>query len=257
MSPIARLAGSDAALFASDMHLGDHDPDTAALFLSALARESADITHLLLLGDIFEAWVGDDQPDRAAAQLAEYLRALTARGIRVILLCGNRDFLLGKGPQTGTNRWPERCGARLVDEPATIELFGQAVLIAHGDAFCTDDLEYQQFRAQVRQAAWQQSFLARPLQARLDIAREMRHQSERNKATQQQPGDVNPAGVASMLREHGLQTLIHGHTHRPGCYPVETDSGTLRRWVLPDWHASEARGGFLRIDALGWHDRPA
>ncbi len=250
MIPFARLTQSDAALFASDMHLGDHDPETAALFLSTLQAQAASITHLFLLGDIFEAWVGDDQPDQVAAALGESLRGLARRGVHVALMRGNRDFLLGSGPPGLT--WPERFGATLLDDLIVVDLFGERVLLAHGDIWCTDDHDYQRFRAEVRTEAWQRGFLARPLAERLAIALAMRAQSERNKQGQDM-GDVNEEAVRAALRAAGVRQLIHGHTHRPGCYPL---GGGLERRVLPDWLAAAGRGGVLRVDQSGTRALP-
>lgn len=251
MSAAARLnlTEGDVALFASDMHLGDHDPDTAAQFFQVLDAHTASITHLFLLGDIFEAWVGDDQPDQVAAQLGERLARLSQRGVRVALMRGNRDFLLGSAPAGQT--WPERHGAQLLDDPTVIQLFGLPVLLSHGDAWCTDDQAYQRFRAEVRTPVWQQTFLARPLAERLAIAREMRAQSERNKQSQD-IGDVNLEAVREALQSAGVRHVIHGHTHRPGRYGLGDGA---ERWVLPDWLAAQGRGGMLRVDAQGekWH----
>lgn len=251
MGAAARLSltAGEVALFASDMHLGDHDPDTAAQFFQALDAHTASITHLFLLGDIFEAWVGDDQPDRVAAQLGERLQRLSQRGVRVALMRGNRDFLLGSAP--AGQAWPERHGAHLLEDPTVIELFGRPVLLSHGDAWCTDDQAYQRFRAEVRTPIWQQTFLARPLAERLAIAREMRAQSERNKQTQD-IGDVNLGAARQALQSAGVRHAIHGHTHRPGRY--EMGDG-VERCVLPDWLAAQGRGGMLRVDAQGekWH----
>jgi len=239
------LTEGDVALFASDMHLGDHDPDTAAQFFQAMDEHTASITHLFLLGDIFEAWVGDDQPDRVAAQLGERLQRLSQRGVRVALMRGNRDFLLGSAP--AGQSWPERHGAHLLDDPTVIQLFGRPVLLSHGDAWCTDDQAYQRFRAEVRTPVWQQTFLARPLAERLAIAREMRAQSERNKHNQD-IGDVTPEAVREALQSAGVRHVIHGHTHRPGRYAL---GDGVERWVLPDWLAAQGRGGMLRVDARG------
>ncbi len=248
MSRAARLSvgAGEVALFASDMHLGDHDPNTAAQFFKALDAQASSITHLFLLGDIFEAWVGDDQPDQVAAALGERLKGLVNQGVRVALMRGNRDFLLGSdGPDLA---WPERCGALLLDDPTLVELFGEPVLLAHGDAWCTDDHAYQRFRTEVRSEGWQARFLSRPLAERLAIAREMRTQSERNKQGHD-IGDVNEAAVRAALITAGVRRAIHGHTHRPGSYSLGEG---LERWVLPDWLAASGRGGVLRVGAEGW-----
>lgn len=269
MSPAARLrvTAGEAALFASDMHLGDHDPDTAAQFFREMDANTPSISHLFLLGDIFEAWVGDDQPDQVALALSVRIAALTARGVRVAVMRGNRDFLLGTG--THAPSWPERFGAQLLGDLEVLDLFGQRVLVAHGDAWCTDDHAYQRFRAEVRSAAWQQRFLAQPLAERLSIARRMREQSELNKQTHDL-GDVNDDAVREALHAANVRCVIHGHTHRPGRYrlghatpSVEAcaqsnadqaadDSRLLERWVLPDWLARDGRQGMLRVDAQGW-----
>jgi UDP-2,3-diacylglucosamine hydrolase len=269
VSPAARLqlTAGEAALFASDMHLGDHDPDTAAQFFSEMDAHTPSISHLFLLGDVFEAWVGDDQPDQVAAALGARIAALTARGVIVALMRGNRDFLLGTG--TASSSWPERFGAQLLGDLEVLDLFGQRVLIAHGDSWCTDDHAYQRFRAEVRSSAWQQIFLAQPLAERLAIARRMREQSELNKQTQDL-GDVNDDAVREALRAANVRCVIHGHTHRPGRYllghatqsvkaraqsnadQAADDPRLLERWVLPDWLAREGRRGMLRVDAQGW-----
>ena len=250
-----RLGGSDHALFASDMHLGDHDPQTADWFFASLASRAQSITHLFLLGDIFEAWVGDDQPDRVAAQLQNHLSRLAARGVFVGLMRGNRDFLLGVAQPGGSaDSWPERCGAQRLDDPTVVDLFGMPVLLAHGDSWCTDDHDYQRFRTEVRSSAWQQAFLARPLAERLAIARAMRAQSERNKLDHD-PGDVNHSAVVEGLTAGGASRVIHGHTHRPGRYPLAEDPARAdlpERWVLPDWSAQARRGGWITVNETGW-----
>ena len=214
MSTAARLrvGAGEAALFASDMHLGDHDPDTAAQFFSELEAQTPSLSHLFLLGDIFEAWVGDDQPDRVAAELAARIAALTDRGVHVAVMRGNRDFLLGTDSRAPA--WPTRCGAVLLGDEEVLDLFGQRVLIAHGDAWCTDDRAYQRFRTEVRSPAWQQSFLSKPLAERLAIARHLREQSELSKQSNDL-GDVNEGAVREALQAAGVRCVIHGHTHRP------------------------------------------
>ena len=259
MKPDARLSleTGHVALFASDMHLGDHDPDTAAQFLSSLdARLRAQrVTHLFLLGDIFEAWVGDDQPDSVAAALGQALTKLSAGGLQVMLMRGNRDFLLGV-EREGLEPWPQAHGALLLDEPTTVDLFGERVLLSHGDAWCTDDRAYQRFRAEVRSIDWQTAFLAKPLAERLAIARAMREQSERNKLTQS-ISDVTDSTVSEALASSGANRVIHGHTHRPGVYALSSAAlagqPPAQRWVLPDWLTQAGRGGFLRVDQTGWH----
>jgi UDP-2,3-diacylglucosamine hydrolase len=255
----------EAALFCSDMHLGDHDARTAALFLERLDAHARRASHLFLLGDLFEAWVGDDQPDAVALALLDRLEKLAAAGTRVFAMRGNRDFLLDVTfPADAATRparsFGERSGAALLEDPCTITLFGEAVLLAHGDALCTDDVDYQRARARARGAQWQRDFLRRPLDQRLRIARELRNESRRTQAARAMgdadPGDVNAQAVDAALRAAGVRTMVHGHTHRPACHRWQLDGAPARRWVLPDWHAGDAdaasRGGFLRVDASGW-----
>ena len=250
MRPILSLRGPAAALFASDMHLGAHDPGTARWFLSALGRAVDRVSHLFILGDALEAWVGDDQPDPVADELAAALARLARRGLWIGLLRGNRDFLID-APIPGTETFSSRCGARLLDEPVLIELMDQRVLLAHGDAWCLSDRAYLAFRAQVREPGWQRQFLARALPERLAIARSMRQESEARRMIT----DIDQSHVAALMRKAGVSRLIHGHTHQPGESPlaVEDDGAALRRWVLSDWSAADQRGGFLRVDAQGWH----
>jgi UDP-2,3-diacylglucosamine hydrolase len=237
------------------MHLGDHDPQTAELFFSSLASHTGAITHLFLLGDIFEAWVGDDQPDQVAAQLCDRLSGLAARGVRVLLMRGNRDFLLGVVQCNGAAAsWPARCNAELLQDPTVVDLFGAQVLLAHGDAWCTDDHDYQRFRTEVRTPSWQQAFLARPLDERLAMARAMREQSERNKL-QNDPGDVSGDAVARDLEAAHATRVLHGHTHRPGRYPLPKHRQSAEppeRWVLTDWLGASGRGGWLAVSRNGW-----
>ncbi|MCZ7562172.1 MAG: UDP-2,3-diacylglucosamine diphosphatase [Burkholderiaceae bacterium] len=255
-------AAREVALFCSDMHLGDHDPATAALFLDRLDAQARAASHLFLLGDLFEARVGDDQPDAAAQQLIERLAVLAASGVRVHAMRGNRDFLLGVAfPEAAATPAPRpfhaRAGTVMLDDPCTVTLFGEPVLLAHGDAQCTDDLDYQRARALTRTGAWQRDFLARPLDERLRIAGELRGESRRVQAERAmggaEPGDVNQQAVEAAMRAAGVRTMVHGHTHRPACHRWALDGAPARRWVLPDWHAGRAaRGGFLRVDSSGW-----
>lgn len=258
-------AARDVALFCADMHLGDHDPRTARLFLEQFDAQARGASHVFLLGDLFEAWVGDDQPDAAAQDLIARLAALSAAGKRLWVMRGNRDFLLdvpfpADAPRRPSASFTERTGAAMLDDPCTTTLFGEPVLLAHGDALCTDDTAYQRARAMARGDAWQRDFLRRPLAERLRIASELRGESRRVQSERAMgdanPGDVNDDAVDAAMRAAGVRTLIHGHTHRPDCHRWQLAGAPARRWVLPDWHAGDdggtTRGGFLRVDASGW-----
>ena len=208
MIEVGRTA-REVALFCSDMHLGDHDPRTAALFLDRLDAQARTASHLFLLGDLFEAWVGDDQPDTVSQALLGRLAALAAAGTRVYAMRGNRDFLLDVAfpPEAATRparSFGERSGATLIDDPCTVTLFGEPVLLAHGDALCVDDVDYQRARALARSDGWQRDFLARPLDERLRIARELRGESRRVQAARAMGDAANQPGGASGAMETGL-----------------------------------------------------
>lgn len=227
----------------SDLHLGPETPGTLATFSAYLQHTRADA--VLLLGDIFEVWIGDDtlaEPDSFEAHVAALLRE-TAHHRTVALMVGNRDFLFGPAALTA-------CGLQALADPTVLSAWGQRLLLTHGDAWCLDDTAYQAFRQQVRSPAWQQAFLARPLAERRAIARHLRAESERRKATQgfEGYGDLDTATVLAALDAAGTTTLVHGHTHRPATHALP---GGRQRWVLSDWHA-EADGTHRRAEVLRW-----
>lgn len=217
-------------LFISDLHLDPRRPAVTALFLDFLSGPGHDCAALYILGDLFEAWIGDDEDDPHALEVLAGLRTATARGLPVFVMHGNRDFLLGDG-------FVRQTGCRLLAEPALIDLGGERVLLLHGDTLCTDDHEYQQFRALVRDPAWQAQFLARPLAERRAMAAQMRETSrQRTGGKPAEIMDVNPETVVAAMRAHGVRTLIHGHTHRPAIHTFELDGQPARRIVLGDWY---------------------
>jgi len=219
-------------LFISDLHLDPRRPGVTALFLDFLAGLGSDCAALYILGDLFEAWIGDDEDDPHALGILAGLRTATARGLPISVMRGNRDFLLGDG-------FVRRTGCHLLTEPALIELGGERVLLLHGDTLCTDDHEYQQFRTLVRDPAWQAQFLARPLAERRAMAAQMRETSrQRTGEKRAEIMDVNPEAVAAAMRAHGVRTLIHGHTHRPARHLHPLDGHDCERWVLSDWDDS-------------------
>jgi UDP-2,3-diacylglucosamine hydrolase len=250
--PIA-LGGSDCAWFVSDIHLGEHDRATAQQFWRWLERAPTLATHLFLLGDLFEVWVGDDQADATTQSTVALLARLSTSGLAVFVMRGNRDFLID-APGVAEHRSFTQCGdARLLEDPCVIDLFGVPVLLAHGDALCIDDTAYQQFRAQTRDLAWQTEFLARPLDERLKIARQLRERSEHEKRIKAgHLMDVNDAEVGREMSRAGVTTMIHGHTHRPAQHRFALNGVPAVRWVLPDWDATAGRGGILQVDRSGW-----
>lgn len=195
-----------------------------------LRGPARDAAALYILGDLFEYWAGDDDADTAfnrtvGGALAEH----AGRGHAVFFVAGNRDFLLGE-------RFARQCGVSCLPDPVVQTLDGHKILLAHGDLWCTDDVAYQQFRQMVRNPAWQQAFLARPLAERKQIIEGLRRQSEAAKGDKAaEIMDVNPGAIAAAFRTHGVDTLIHGHTHRPGRHEYDLDGHLRTRWVLGDW----------------------
>lgn len=216
-------------LFISDLHLDPSRPGIVRLFLEFLARARGEAQALYILGDLFEAWIGDDAVSGEEPALAG-LRAFAASGRPLYVMRGNRDFLLGEDFERLT-------GARLLAEPKVIRIDGEPVLLLHGDSLCTDDHEYQRFRAMVRNPAWQRQFLALGIAERIQQARAARGESsQRNSALEDHLMDVNQATVVEAMAEHGVRTLVHGHTHRPGIHRLEVDGQPARRIVLGDWY---------------------
>lgn len=233
-----------STLFVSDLHLDPERPEITALFGRFLDGEARGADALYILGDLFEAWVGDDDPSDAGAFVADRLRALTDSGVPAYFIHGNRDFLLGAS-------YAQRCGMTLLDDPTVVDLYGTHTLLLHGDLLCTDDTAYQQFRTQTRDAQWQAKFLAQPLAARLAFAAQARAASQARygelvaKGMAETVGDVAPAAVQDWFRRFGVQRMIHGHTHRPA---IHDEGGGRTRIVLGDWYE---QGSVLRVGADG------
>jgi UDP-2,3-diacylglucosamine hydrolase len=236
-------------LFISDLHLNAGAPQTLQRFLRFCDEDAAGHAELVILGDLFEYWIGDDalddESDAVARSVASALRALVARGVRVYVMHGNRDLLLGAGFLRAT-------GAQLLADPAVAEIGGHQLLLAHGDAWCTEDVDYMRFRASVRQEATQRQFLAGPRAARLAFMGAARLHSEAGKrAKAMEIMDVTPSVVDDALRASGLRLLIHGHTHRPAVHRFALDGAPAQRWVLTDWDfdAQPPRGGAIAVKA--------
>jgi UDP-2,3-diacylglucosamine hydrolase len=232
-----------AALVVSDLHLDPARPEIAAQFRAFLAAEARAARALYVLGDLFEVWIGDDDPEPHKRAVIADLRALADAGVALYFLHGNRDFLLGR-------RFCEETGGALLTDPTVVELYGRRALVTHGDALCTDDAPYQKLRALVRDPRWQAQFLALSLGQREALAREARAGSQAH--TQAQPTmlmDVNADAVATVFRDAAVDTIIHGHTHRPGVHRHTVDGRACTRIVTGDWHA---QGSCLRWDESGF-----
>lgn len=211
-------------VFISDVHLSEERRDLTEAFCKFIDQQR-DIDELYLLGDIFEAWVGDDDYSEWLLPIEAALTSLASRGIALFFLHGNRDFLIGR-------EWCDKIGITLLTEPTTIEIAGETWLLTHGDELCTDDVEYQEFRQLSRSHAWQSQLLSQPIEARFALARQLRDQSKMANANKAENiMDVNQDAVVKALRSSGASALLHGHTHRPHDH---NESG-FRRVVLGDW----------------------
>ncbi len=217
-------------LFISDLHLTAGDAKTTRRFVEFMEGPARAAERLYILGDLFEAWIGDDDDDPRIVPIVAALRDLTTAGIACAIMHGNRDFLLGRA-------FCARTGCRLLGDYERVTLFGQPVLLTHGDLLCTDDTRYMTLRGELRSAAWQRDFLAKSLAERRQIASDLRQLSATEIAQKSDYiMDVNQGAVERTMREHGVKLLLHGHTHRPGVHRFELDGKEAVRIVLGPWY---------------------
>ena len=256
--------GSDQArnpraqrLFISDLHLAPDQPEILAHFLAFLRGRARAAAELYILGDLFDAWIGDDalgDPEVAPdfLQVAASLRELSERGTRCWLMQGNRDFLIGR-------RFARASGCRLLRDPSLVPMADQSILLMHGDLLCTDDIPYQRFRRRVRNPLVRQLFLLRPRRQRQHIAADYRRRSRAATAAKQTAiMDVSPRTVIQYVRRYRADRLIHGHTHRPGDDLVTLDQRQCLRQVLADWRINngEVQAEMLVEQAGRWWREP-
>ncbi len=228
--------------FISDLHLSDQRPAITEAFIAFLDGPARDSEALYILGDLFEVWLGDDMVLPAYARAIEAMHRLADAGVPLHVMHGNRDFLLGEA-------FAAMSGATLLPETQVIDLHGTPTLLLHGDTLCTDDTAYQQFRAMVRDPAWQAAVLARSPEERLALARQFREMSMTEMAGKSaEIMDVNPDAVRTAFREAGVRQMIHGHTHRPAIHDLDLDGRPARRIVLGDWYE---QGSVLECDVEG------
>jgi UDP-2,3-diacylglucosamine hydrolase len=230
-------------LFISDLHLDAGEPETIGRFTEFIAREALAARELYILGDLFEAWVGDDDDDPRLEPIIAALARLTGAGVPCAVMHGNRDFLLGP-------RFCATTGCRLLGDFERMDLHGQRVLLTHGDLLCTDDERYMALRATLRAPHWQRDFLAKPLAERHRIAAGLRDMSASEVASKAyEIMDVNQGAVERTMREFDVTLLLHGHTHRPAVHRFVLDGKPAARIVLGAWHD---RPSVVRWDAAGF-----
>lgn len=231
-----------ATLFIADLHLQTEEPAITAGFLRFLRGEALSADALYILGDLFEAWIGDDDPNPLHREMAAAIKALVDSGVPCFFIHGNRDFLIGKG-------FARESGMTLLPEEQVLDLYGRKVLIMHGDTLCTDDTGYLAFRAKVHTPWIQTLFLALPLFIRNRIAAKMRAGSKAaNSSKSMTIMDVNPQAVVEVMEKHHVQWLIHGHTHRPDVHTLSANGEPAHRVVLGAWHTE---GSMVKVTPDG------
>lgn len=219
-----------STLFISDLHLHETRPHITRAFFRFLQTQAVGAEQLYILGDFFDAWIGDDDDNSLNTEVAAELKKLSDSGTQIFLMHGNRDFLLGE-------KFAAQAGARLIAEGTVIDLYGCPTLLLHGDDLCIDDKDYIAFRQQVRSPQWQQHILAQPLAARRALAAQLREKSQAmNSLKAEDIMDVSQAEVIRVMQHAKVTRLIHGHTHRPARHTLEINAQSAERIVLGDWH---------------------
>lgn len=225
-------------MFISDLHLNATQPDVIAQAVEFLRNEARSAEHLYILGDLFEFWIGDDDPDPAYAHIQDELHALTSNGVPCSVMHGNRDFLMGK-------KFEQCTGCKMIPDGTVINLYGEPVLLMHGDTLCTDDHSYQRLRRIVRNPIVQWAFSCMSLQRRERLATKIRMGSQKHtQSADAMIMDVNQRAVEQAFRRYEVSTMIHGHTHRPAIHThTLPNHASVTRIVLGDWHK---QGSVLR-----------
>ena len=244
-------ARRDKTLLISDLHLDPGSPAIARQFLAFLDEARQESRALYILGDLFEAWLGDDDPDPAAREIVTALRRLTDAGVPCYFMHGNRDFLVGR-------RFAAETGCTLLEDGTMVDLHGERVLLMHGDELCTADTSYQRLRRILRNRVVSFTVRNLPLATRRRLGQRLRAGSRMHVgATAPEIMDVTPAAVLETMRQAGVRTLVHGHTHRPAIHRFDLDGQPARRIVLGDWYTQgsvlEWRDGGIELRALARH----
>lgn len=229
-------------LFISDLHLEAARPEIADQFLEFLRTEAVTADALYILGDLFESWVGDDDPNAHYASIKDALRTLVEHNVPVYFMHGNRDFMIG-------DQFAQETGITLLPDPCVKDIHGTRVVLTHGDAMCTDDEKYQAIRQMTRNKEWQAMMLAKPLAERQAFAAQARAASmAHGKSINADISDVNADAVLDTFRDNSVTTMLHGHTHRPAVHAVDLDGDAATRIVLGDWYE---QGSVVRWDDSG------
>ena len=232
------------SLFIADLHLSEQRPDITAAFFVFFQHKEIEADAHYILGDLFEVWIGDDNPSPLVSEVAKAIKALSAQSVPVYFCHGNRDFLLGQG-------FAKRSGMILLEPLTVVDLYGTPTLVMHGDSLCTLDIGYQKFRAWWDQKWWQKLILSLPLWYRQHLARKARRVSAMDKKGKTSDiMDVTPDEVPKVMAERQVQHLIHGHTHRPAVHPLQlADGSAAQRYVLGDWYSQSS---YLDVSASAW-----
>jgi UDP-2,3-diacylglucosamine hydrolase len=227
--------------FISDLHLSAKDPAISLRFNEYLMHELNGVETLYILGDLFEYWIGDDAIDVLGMKnVITALKALTETGVEGFFIAGNRDFLIGK-------EFSKKTGFTILEDETVVDVHGEKVLILHGDSLCTDDILHQQFRSEMMcNKVWHQQALSLSIEERIAMATKMRGMSAEHKSEiSNEIMDVNAESVVALMEKHGVNRMIHGHTHRPAIHSHDTQNGPAERIVLGDWYTQSS---FLKID---------
>lgn len=235
-------------LFIADLHLHESRPQITRAFFHFLYTQAIHAETLYILGDFFDAWIGDDDDSELVQDVANSLHKLKELGVTIYFMHGNRDFLLG-------NSYANKAGMLLIEDGIVIDLYGTPTLLMHGDSLCIDDIEYQQFRTVVRSPQWQQQILAQPLAARRILAAQLREKSQSmNSLKAEDIMDVSPSAVINQMETAGVTRMIHGHTHRPARHPLIINNKPAERIVLGDWHDSgwAVKADSTAIELFNW-----
>ena len=230
-------------VFLSDIHVSDEHPEISKHLEEFLLQEESKTNAIYILGDLFEYWLGDDDPNASFAEIKNLLKKLSDKNISIFFIHGNRDFLIGESFAVET-------GCHILHDPHVIDLYGKKVLISHGDIFCTDDKEYQLFRKQTRDPAWKKSILSKSLSFREEFAKKARLESSQHTSSKKNEiMDVNKDEILKMYEKYNLDIIIHGHTHRPAIHDVFFNGRNCQRIVLGDWYE---QGSILKCDETGF-----